>query len=358
MATFTGISTLSDLTTQVLKGSAIEYGLDKLNAEIVKSLNTYNKQVSELMNDYAESVSEQVKVFGMNDTIDGVESDEFGKSRTSKTAGKWEVAFPLKKYIFGVGYSFDWLQTASVQEVNKKFIDLQIGHQKNIVKQMRTALFTMNSNVTFVDSFFNGETLTLKGFWNADSSNIPANAAGTTFAGASHTHYAGAVSGSVAATDIDSLVSNVTEHDCTQNLLIGINAADAATVKALSGFTALSSSLLNYSGVTSTVQTLDLTDLNNRVIGLWKDSVPVWVKPFVPAHYMVCMSLDNPMGKPVGYRQHHVAALRGLRLNSKSALEPMITEEGISFEGMAVMNRSAGAVLQLNNSTFSAPTIA
>lgn len=358
MANFTGISTLSDLTAVQLNGSAIEYGLDKINVEIVKSLDTYNKQVSELMSGYAENVTEQVKVFGMGDSLDMVEADEFGKARTKNTAGTWEVAFPLRKFMVGIGYTFDWLQLASVQDVNKKFIGLQIGHQKEIVKQMKKALFTLNNNVSFVDSYDNGETLTIRGFWNADSSKIPANASGTTFNGASHTHYIGSTSGAVANADVDAVITLVTEHDQTDDLILAINVADVSKIKALTGFTALSSDKLNYGGTVSTVDKLNNNDLSNRCIGLWQEYIPVWVKPFVPANYMLCLSLGANMGKPLGFRQHKVAAMRGLRLNSKSQLEPMLCEEGVAFSGIAVLNRSAGAVLQLNANSYTAPTIA
>jgi len=357
---FTGISTLSDLNIQQLNGSATVYGLDKINAEIVKSLDNYNTQVSELLSMYAEPVEIQTKVFDLASDLTMTETDEFGKSRTKANTGKWTVSFPIRKFVSGVGYSLEWLQRATVGEVNRKFMDLQLAHQKNYVKQVKTAIFTSASS-TFVDEHFNGETLVLKPFWNADANHndsIPANANGDTFAVASHTHYIGSTSGSVAAADIDALVELVTEHDMTENVIIAINAADLDTIKALTtGFTALSSTLMNYSGVNSTVQKLDLSNLANRPVGLWKESYMIWVKPYVPANYAVCMCLDNSMGKPLGYRQLPFANMKGLKLNNKYAGEPMIADEAICFEGLSIMNRSAGACLQLNNSSYTSPTI-
>jgi hypothetical protein len=177
------------------------------------------------------------------------------------------------------------------------------------------------------------------------------------FAG-SHTHFIGSSSGSVAASDISALTKLITEHDITEDLMIVIHNNDYDTIAALTGFTALSSSLLNYSGETSTVVKLDNSNLNNRMVGLWKNSIPVWVKPFAVEHYALCLGLGSADGKPLAYRQLKWPTTQGLKLSSTSPTEPIICEQAIAFEGFAVLNRSAGAVLQLNNSTFSNPTIA
>lgn len=359
MATFNGISTLDQLNAVELNGSAIEYGLDRINVEVNKTLQMYNKQVDELLSaEICENLTEQVKVFNTGEIGEGIEGNEFSRGMTMNTNGIWQVGFILKKYLFNVGYTFDWLQIASVGEVSRKLIELQGMHQKNTRKQIMKALFTLNTNDTSRDEFDNGEEVTVRGFWNADSSNMPANAAGKTFDGSSHSHYLGSVSGSVAASDINGLINTIVEHDVTEGLFLAINPEDTSTIEAFtSNFTPLASPVMNYNvtDVTKLTQTSD--DMNNRQIGFWNRWIPVWTKPYVPQHYMTCLSTGNSMGKPIGRRLHKVSAMRGLRLNSTSLMEPLITERAISFEGYGILNRSAGGVLLMNNSSYSAPTL-
>jgi hypothetical protein len=352
MATFTGVSTLADLNAATLNGSAQVYGLDKINAEIQKSLASYNAQVSEMLAAFAEPVTVQTKVFDGSSSITMVEMDEFGKSRTQKDSARWTVSFPVRKFGAGVGYTLDWLNRATVGEVSRKLTSLQLAHSKNLISQMQKAMFK-NSNTTFVDKFFNNETLTIRTFWNADSSTLPMNASGSTFAGASHTHYISA--SAVSKTSVNSLVTLVTEHDQVEDLVIVIHRGDVDTFTALSGFTALSSSLLHYNGSTATAQTIDNSDLNNQLLGYWGNlMIPVWVKPYAVQNYVLCLCLGSSDGKPLAYRQ--LPYTQGLKLDTKYANEPLISEEGIAFEGFGVYNRSAGAILYTSGSQWVDPT--
>lgn len=358
MTTFTGISTLADLNVQTLNGSAQVYGLDKINAEIQKSLANYNGQVSEMVGNFAESTTVQTKVFDGSSAITMVEVDEFGKARTQKDSARWTVSFPLRKFAAGVGYSLDWLNRATVGEVSRKLTSLQLAHQKNIVTQIQKAIYN-NTNVTFVDNLFNNETLTIRRFWNADSATIPANQSGTAFTAASHTHYIANTSGSVIlAADVTTLIGKVTEHDVTEDLMLVIHRNDLTAFAALTGFTALSSSTLVYSGANSTVEKVDNSDLSNQMVGYFGTMmIPVWVKPYAVANYVLCIALGSPDGKPLAYRQLPYANMQGLKLDTKYANEPLIAEEGIALEGFGVLNRSSGAVLYTSGSVWVNPTL-
>jgi len=357
MTAFNGISTLSTLDAAILNGTAVQYGIDKINLELQKSLSFYNQAMNELVSDYAEPVNKQKVIFKGNDLTKMTKVDEAGRGRTVATDGQYEIGLPLEKFVANVGYTYDFLQKASVDEMSRKFLAMQGMHYLSIIDGIKSALFTLSTNYNFVDKYENSETLSVKGFWNADSSFIPQANDGTTFDGSTHTHYKGSTSGSASSTDIDGLIETIVEHNCVEKLMLIINKADVSRISAISGFTALSSDKLVYSGVTSTKDKLDLGNLDNRCIGLWRDATPIWVKPFGVKNYMACVSLDNFRGKPIAFRQHSVESLRGLRFDSHSMTEPLLTEHGIAYFGFGAYNRSAGAVLQLNNSTFTAPTL-
>lgn len=74
-----------------------------------------------------------------------------------------------------------------------------------------TAAIFGKANYSFVDWLGDGTTLAIKKSLNADGGAIPNAPDGTTFAGTDQ-HYAGTAGASLAYTDIDTLIANVTEH--------------------------------------------------------------------------------------------------------------------------------------------------
>lgn len=350
---FTGISTLSDLNIQTLNNSAASYGLEKISMEFAKSLTNYNQQVTEILADLAEKTTVQKKVFDLASDMEMSRIDEFGKSRSKANTGRWEVAFPCDKFATTIGFSNEFLQRATVQELNNRFIGGQVAHQKNIVKQIKSALFT-SASVSYLDDNLNREELIIRPFWNNDGTVIPTNNNGESFT--SHTHFIGSTSGSVANDDVDSLIQKVTEHDLTDDVVVYINSKDLAKISVLTKFTKLSSALIVHNATDATVDLLDNSDLSNRLVGYWDNTIKVFVKRFVPQNYAICLALGAPV-KVLAYRQLPYEGMQGLKINSHYAGEPLVSQEMICYEGFGVQNRSAGAVLQLNNSTFTSPTL-
>jgi hypothetical protein len=71
---------------------------------------------------------------------------------------------------------------------------------------------------------------------------------------------------------------------------------------------------------------------------------------------MACLAL-GASEKPLQYRELPWDHLKGLKIDSQYENEPIIARSGVQYFGVAVYNRSAGAVLQLNSATYSNPTI-
>ena len=348
--TTTGLFSINDLR-QVNYASAMKYGLDTINQVLAADLAQYNAAVAEQMRFLAEPLTEQARVYGTSAKIDMTEMDEFGRPISKKNVVGQTVAFPIKTFASALGWTEKFLQLHTPAELVAQYDQIRRGHSEQLLLQIKKAIFN-SSNYSQTDPY-NSVSLAVKRLINADSSVIP-EFGGTTFAGASHTHYLATASGSFAATDIDALISTVAEHGLTKGLKVFVNGADIAAISALTGFTALSSSLLF--GTSGTNQKLDMSDVSNYLAGLWDGLYEVWVKNLmIPSGYIMCVATDE-VEKLLGFRQLPQPELRGLPFDAMFSDKPLVAQNAEAIFGFGVWNRLSGAVMSKVD-TWANPTL-
>lgn len=334
--------------------SAATYGLDTINKVLQANLNYYNAEVSEQLSLLAESATEQQRIYGTSAMVDMVEIDEYGAAPTKKNLTGVTCGFPLRLYSASIGWTSKFFELASPAEIAEKYLQVRKGHAAKMTQEIKKAIFN-NANYTFVDKLTNGVSLGVKRFINADSSVIPNSPAGVSFDGASHTHYLARAS-TLANSDIDGIVSTVTEHGHTQGLILVIALADKAAISALTGFKKLSSPELIYNVTDATVAKIDMGDLENQMIGLWNETIPVWVKPWAIANYVLCVA-TGAAEKPLVFRQRPQGGLQGLRIVAEINDYPLIAKSMEAEYGFGVWNRTAGSILYTGATSWANPTI-
>jgi hypothetical protein len=349
----TGIYSLEDLRA-VKYASAAEFGLDTINKTLQAELANYNAQMREQMMLLAEPLTEQSRIYGTSGIALMAEVDEFGKGVSQKDSVGVTVSFPLKVFAAALGWTEKHLQMATPAEMAEKMIKVQKGYAAAVTKAVKQAIFN-NTNYNFTDHLVNGVTLGVKRLINADGSVIPNSPSGATFDGSTHTHYL-ARAAALANSDIDGAISTVTEHGNTHGLKMFVNLSNKAAVTALSKFKALDSALLAYSGVTSTITKLNTNDFENQMIGYWDGYVEVWVKPWVPANYILVAATEEPE-KLLGYRELPQPSMQGLRIDAPFGIAPLVAQNAEAIFGFGVWNRLAGSVLYIGGTTWTNPTI-
>lgn len=351
--TNTGSYSIDDLMAQRF-ASAADFGLDTINKVLQADLDYYNAEVTEQLRILAEPVTEQQRIYGTSAMVDMVEIDEFGAAPSKKNLTGVTCGFPLRLFSSSLGWTSKYLEIATPAEITAQYLQVRKGHAAKMTNEIKKAIFN-NANYTFVDKLTNGVSLGVKRFINADSSVIPNSPAGVSFDGTSHTHYLARVS-TLANSDIDALVNTVTEHGNTQGLMIVIALADKAAISALTGFKKLSSPELIYNATDSTVAKIDMGDLENQMVGLWNETIPVWVKPWAVANYVLCVA-SGASEKVLAFRQRPQTALQGLRIVAEINDYPLISKSMESEYGFGVWNRLAGAVLYTGGTTWANPTL-
>jgi hypothetical protein len=350
-----GIHSISDLLA-VQTNSLASIGLDNVNAILQAQLAYDNALIGDLVADLASPVTVQTKAWGIFNDSDMTEVDEFGVALPTKLGTPLVAAFPLRKFAYRLGWTADFFERTSAADVAKQYLGLQDAYQRAIIADIRKAIMR-SAGFTFVDRLTNNVSLTVKRLWDNDSGDVPPTApSGTTFAN-SHTHYAAYTA--IDATRLDALVAHVEEHGNYRGVKIMIAAADRATVEALTGFTGLTPAFIASNGdAAMTLARMDSNaDLSNVLIGFWKNGESIYVKPYMPTYYVMCVATGMP-DKVLGYRQPEPASLKGLRINAPLPDYPLFAENATAEFGFGVFNRGMAAMLygySGNSSTWADP---
>jgi hypothetical protein len=325
-----------------------------LYAQVQIYMSGHNYLMNQMESDLFQDTTDRMYTWGNVSTVTMQRADEFSRPRTSKMkVDPVEGGFPLEKYQAAYQVTDEFMQTRTMGDLDtviKGITDADITNRLTII---RGTLFNPTNDLTYKDTALDSYTLKLRAFLNADGAYIPNNEYGIAFDGTTHTHFFG--TSSPVAADLKGLISTVQEHypKLPANNRVYINAAEEDTVRGYTGFYPYWDRRIDPGSNTArAVGDLDMTQTYDRPIGVFGPAT-IWVKPWVPAHYMFCFHPNAP--KPLRRRIRDVN--RGnLRIAAQFPLYPLFAEMMEREEGFGVYERSNGAVLKTDNATYSAPS--
>jgi hypothetical protein len=353
MALQVGSYSISDLLA-VNSVNVNEFGVDNILPILQAEVAAHNRQVDMMMGDLGVVTTDARRRTGSGSSGEMVEVDEYGRVPTQKATRGQTVGFPLRKFDYAIGWTRDYLLRATPADLAQHTLDAERADLRNIAREVKRALF-LPTNYTFTDYLVDETEIAVKRLLNADSSQIAEGPNGETFDGSTHSHYN--ANATLTAAAVTATVEDVVEHGYGADVRIYINRTNAAAFAALDDF-------LPYLGPrvqagiqeASAIGTLDTSRVDDRAIGIWQGAYEVWVKPWVPANYLLVIAVGDAR-KPLAFRQHPNAGVRGLQLVAEIDLYPLRADYYSRYMGAGVWNRDAAAVLQFNNGTYSAPTI-
>ena len=350
----TGIYDISTLLAARFT-SAAAYGLDTIQRVLAADVAAHNAIVNSMMAEMCEVTTDRQRKYGTSANGEMVEVDEYGRAPTQKPITGATVGFPLKLFQFPVGWTEKWLQTHTPADMAQATLGAEAAHLRGIQREIKRAVY-LSANYTHNDHLVDNVDLAVKRFVNADSAEIPNGPNGETYDGASHTHYEGEAS--LTAAFLKACVDDVIEHGHGGAVKLAISKTDETAVRALSGFVAYPDPRLIvpvYSATGVPGQTLDISRLDNRAIGVFEGS-EVWVKPWAIANYAFAWDAGSP-NKPLAFRQREQNSIQGLRIAATNSSFPLIAQFFEAEFGLGVWTRTNGSVLYFANATYADPTI-
>lgn len=332
--------------------SAAEFGLDTIQQVLAADLAAHNMIVMEMMGDICEITTDRQRIYGTSQDGEMIEVDEFGRAPTQQSVTGATVGFPLKNYQFAVGWTEKWLQTQTPADMAMKMQAAEKAHLRSIQRELKRAIY-LATNYTYTDYLVDKVDLAVKRFVNADSAAIPNGPNGETYDGATHTHYL--ANATYTAAKLTDTINTVIEHGHGGMLHVAISKTDETATRALTGFVAYPDPRIIYRNSDTPGQTLDLSRLDNRAIGIF-GGAEVWVKPWAIAAYPFAWDSASS-AKPLAFRQRSQMGIQGLRIAATLNAYPLVAQYMEAEYGIGVWTRTNGAVLKSDAGAYSDPTI-
>lgn len=351
MPTNTGTYDITSLQT-VTDQTAAEFGLDTIQRVLEEDLAAWNQMVTEQVSELAEVTTDRQRAYGSSVGGEMQEVDEYGKAPTQKAEAGDTVGFPLRLFQFNLGWTAKYLQVATPAKLAIQTISAQDAHWRRIQKEIKRAIYG-SANYTFRDHLIDNVTLNIKRFVNADGAKIPNGPNGEVFDGAVETHYL--ANNGWDATVLTNAINDVIEHGHGGEVKLAINKADETAVRALTGFVPYPDPRLVYRASDTPGQTLDISRLDNRAIGIFAGA-EVWVKSWILDNYPFIWDLADP-DKPLAFRQRTQETLQGLRLAAENDDYPLYVQFMESEFGAGVWTRTNGLILYVGGVSYVVPTI-
>ncbi|GCE49193.1 hypothetical protein EI42_06004 [Thermosporothrix hazakensis] len=328
-----------------------DYGEENTYRAVQQFLDAHNEIVNMMTSDLVEQTTDRLRRYGGVDTMTMIEGDEHSSPDVQKITTGVNVGFPLRLFQVGLQWTRKYLQTRTVAEIAAQVNAAMTADIRRLQTEIKKAIFTPTNNLNYLDRLVDNLNLPIRALLNADGTPLPPDPYGNAFDGNTHTHYL-----AVSALDVNalnSLINTVLEHYNTGTIKVYISQAQEAAVRSLSGFTAYVDARVLPPTTTAVGRTpLDTMNIYNRAIGVF-GAAEIWVKPWIPNNYL--FAYNPAQTKPLAMRVRD-AQSGSLRIAAELESYPLHAQYMEREYGIAVQERSNGAVLYIGGSTYVTPT--
>jgi hypothetical protein len=355
MATY-NVGTHDTTTLEAVRNArVVEIGEDAVARGLQADLAAHNANFADMVSGLVTISEDERRRYGASVDSKMYKVDEFGRVPTQRDNTGSNVDFPLEKFAHAVGFTEEFIEAATVNDVVERSISSRKADVENMTAEVSRALFRA-TNYSFWDRHANGLELNIKALVNADSAPIPPYKT-VSFDSATHTHYKGRAGGSLALSDLEGLVANVFEHGHVSGLRLVISQADEVAVRLLMpAVSQYQDPRISFRATDTATQTLDLVNVDNRAIGTLPNGAEVWVKPWAIQGYAFAYAAGDSR-KPLVMRESKIASRKGLRMKAPIALYPLRTEYMERYFGLGVWTRTNGACLYFGGTSYVVPNI-
>ena len=332
--------------------SIAAFGLTNIIPILNRELAAHNQMVRGMLSGLATFTTDRQRKYGTSSQADMYEVDEYGRAPTQVAKPGDTAGFPLKLFQTSIGWTDKWFQIKTPADMAIAVQAAERAHLRMYSREIKRA-FMLSANYSWNDFLVDGVTLAVKRLVNADGGAIPEGPNNEIFDPNTHTHYAG--TSTLVVQNLLDLINNVVEHGQGTMVQLDINKGNEAAVRALTGFTPyIDPRITLNANANSATERLDYTKVDNRAIGLL-GGAEVWVKPWMPLNYYFCYDTGSP--PPLVVRQRDSESMQGLRIVSQNDAFPLHAQFMEAEFGIAVWNRTNGAMLLSGNASYQDPSI-
>lgn len=281
---------------------------------------------------------------------------------TVKTAGKYDVGYPLEDFADGLGWNDIDIAYMSMREFNKQVSLIEDRNRNTIRYEMLKALFT-NTTRTFIDVRLKTPTITVQPLANGDTVTYPPLAGVETPAIEDHYLVTGYTVASVSNTNnpVATSVGELNEHfgdsGTGENNAYFAGKTLAAKLMTLTDFYEVDQKFIVQGITTDRVSNVP-TNLPGIVRGRMKSGAWLVEWAWIPDDYGVTISLDAPAPLKRRIDPAFTGLPSGLRLVATDQHFPFTASYWRNRYGFGVGNRLNGVVQKFAASgAYSVPSV-
>lgn len=341
-----------------------QFGENNLFLEINNALTYHNKWVTDMTTMFCERTTDRLRLYGGIGDVVNEEMDEESRPDASKSGSGVNIGFRIGRFGSSMQWTRDYFRIATLEEVVGQTNAHADQDRLQIVRQIKRAFLTPTSSLSYRDKLASRQSanvvLPVRALLNADSTVVPQGPNGETFDASTHTHYSGTTS--LTAANVTALIANVLEHGVPANLRLYINSAQEAAIRAMTGageFVAYVDARIRQplSATFADGVALDTGNTGDRAIGIF-GAAEVWVKPWMPASYLLCVDEGTGNIKPLAFRiQEDDPTLSDFTIRAEDESYPLRARTMARDFGVSVARRHMAAALFVGASSYTAPTI-
>lgn len=240
------------------------------------------------------------------------------------------------KYGLGLGYTYDWLAS---EMASSREIKLMAKKAVSRDRSLQTAVILERMIQSSTDGFYNAS------FSAQENMTTPPTFGANTFA-ATHTHYVGAGSSTLALSYITAAKKHLKEHGFKGTIWGFANADFVQKIEDLAPWSVISGASSSPTAV-RIVDNIAIDGFRGRMLGIdWKET------EWMPDDYFLLVVAEGLEEKPVRFIQKKNPSFKGLILTPGSFDPnfPLIDASYLHWLEAQVLNRGAGVIYKLNAS--------
>ncbi|MBX3012345.1 MAG: hypothetical protein KF832_12595 [Caldilineaceae bacterium] len=326
-------------------------GITVINAAIDRTLAEHNRQMTTLLALFATTTTDFKRRYKTPVAARLQPVDEHGRARPIRTAGFYDIAFPMQRGGTAWGTTYETSLKETVGDVNNRMNTLLTADARWLRDHILAALF-VNSSWTFADEEHG--SLTIKGLANNDSDTYLIQDGAD--AGATDNHYLAQANAIDNSNDpFGTIHDELMEHPENSGDVIAFVPTNLkASVKGLTGFYPVSDDNIRYGANVSTLQSSLGAAIPGTVFGYHDDGVWLVEWKAMPSSYIAAVATEGD--RPLAMRQDTTSELQGFNRVGDRNDHPYYEAQYLRKAGFGGQNRVGALVYRIGNGSYAVPT--
>lgn len=277
--------------------------------------------------------------------------DENGRARPIRTAGYYDIAFPLQEGGTAWGQTYQASLKNTIQDVNNRLASILFGDLMWMRDHIFAALFK-NASWTFTDEEHGA--LTVKGLANSDTDTYMIQTGAQS--GTTDTHYLAQAGAIADLTDpFPAMYTELTEHPENGGQVIAfIPSSNKAAVQGLTSYYPLSTGFIDPGPNAARLAEALGVAVPGVAFGAHDAGIHLVEWSILPANYIIAVTTQGD--RPLAMREDTVSQLQGFNRVAERNDYPYFETQYLRKAGFGAQNRVGAVVQRVGSGSYAIPT--